>query len=146
MQVKSVTARNGRLASTGIDCVNPSRLPPPTYTHATLRTIWLRSVAVHSKLSCNLLRNNMVRLFLCFRYKFILITGGQSQLKCFRTHVDVDIFVLVCGTRALRLSAPFSYTLFIHEHLFTLLTSTLKKEAALTSLKHRYSLKSLKLK
>jgi hypothetical protein len=36
----------------------------------------------------------------------------NSQIKCFRTHVDMDIFpVLVCRTLTQNLSAPFIYTL-----------------------------------
>jgi hypothetical protein len=37
----------------------------------------------------------------------------KSEIKCFGTHVDMDIFlVLVCGNRAQSLSAPFLYTLY----------------------------------
>jgi hypothetical protein len=67
MQVKSLTACTSRLASTGIDCVTPWRPPP---THTTMQ-------AVHNKLSCSPLRNNMACLFLCFQYNLLLITGGQ---------------------------------------------------------------------
>jgi hypothetical protein len=37
----------------------------------------------------------------------------KSQMKCFRTHADIDIFlVLVRGTRAQNLSTTFCYTLY----------------------------------
>jgi hypothetical protein len=40
----------------------------------------------------------------------------NSQIKCFRTHVDMDIFlVLVCGNRTQSLSTTFSYT---HTHIY----------------------------
>jgi hypothetical protein len=36
------------------------------------------------------------------------------QSRCFRARVDSDIFlVLICGTRAQNLSAPFRYSLYI---------------------------------
>jgi hypothetical protein len=54
----------------------------------------------------------------------------NSQIKCFRTHVDMDIFlVLVCGIRAQSLSAPFSYTLcsYTEKHWHLLIESGLMK-------------------
>jgi hypothetical protein len=37
----------------------------------------------------------------------------NSRIKCFQTHVDMDIFlVLVCGTHAQSMSLHFSYTLY----------------------------------
>jgi hypothetical protein len=44
----------------------------------------------------------------------------NSQIKCFRTHVDMDMFflILVCRTRTQSLSAPFSYTMYKTENWF----------------------------
>jgi hypothetical protein len=43
--------------------------------------------------------------------------SSNSQMKCFRTHVEVHIssFSFVCGTRAQSLSATFSYILCTYQ-------------------------------
>jgi hypothetical protein len=49
--------------------------------------------------------------------------SGNLQITCFRTRVVMDVFlVLVCGTRAQNLSAPFSYTLHNTLHIWYLVT------------------------
>jgi hypothetical protein len=53
---------------------------------------------------------NLMEGILSTHYKCTL----NSQMKCFRTRVDMDFFlVLVCGSRARSLSAPFTHTLYI---------------------------------